>query len=447
MGRLTPPQVLILSFLCAILIGTAALSLPIATEGPERMTLVDSLFTATSATCVTGLIVKDTSSHFATFGRWVIFALFQMGGLGIMTFSTLFAVMLGKKLGFLETDILRNTLDKHNILGLKKLIVYILGITVATEAIGAAVLFFRWRMITDWTVVATLEKSIFHAVSGFCNAGFALFANSLESFSADPVINLIMIALIFLGGIGFVVILDSLGLLYKRGPERRLSLQSKIALTTSLVLIVVGALLIFIFEKDNLLRVMSWPQRLWAATFQSVTARTAGFNTIPIGQMATPTLLSLVFLMFIGASPGSTGGGIKTCTFAILIAAVATMIRNRKHVRLYNRSIPTQVIRESIVIFLLAGAWVFIFTVVLTWVEAGHAGGTSLMKSLFEIVSAFGTVGLSTGITEGLSSAGKLCVTATMFAGRLGPLTLALAIAFKERKESYRFPEESVMVG
>ena len=361
-----------------------------------------------------------------------------------MTFSTLFAVLLGRRIGFHQTDIIRSTLDKHNILGLKKLILYILGITIAAETAGAACLFFRWRVITDWGVLETIEKAVFHSVSGFCNAGLSLFRGSFMRFENDPFINLTMIVLIFFGGIGFIVIMDLFKLVLGKGMERRISLQAKIALTVSAVLIAAGAVLLLFFEKDNVLKAMTWPQRIWGAAFQSVTARTAGFNTLPIGELAVPSLVFIVFLMFVGASPGSTGGGIKTCTFAVLVAAVVNMLKNKRRVMMFNRSVPKQVIRESLVIFFLALAWVFAATIVLSYLEGGNS---SLVKSLFEVVSAFGTVGLSTGITEGLSNASKLCITATMFAGRVGPLTLALAVAFKERKDNFVFPEENLMVG
>jgi len=298
-------------------------------------------------------------------------------------------------------------------------------------------------MISGWGVLETAEKAVFHSVSGFCNAGFSLFRNSLMGFEADPVINLTMIVLIFLGGIGFIVIVDVIGLIFKKGVSRRLSLQSKIALTVSFVLILVGTVLILFFEKNNVLSAMTWPQRLWGSLFQSVTTRTAGFNTLPVESLTVPTLIFMSFLMFIGASPGSTGGGIKTCTFAVLIAIVVGMMRNKKKVMLFGRSLPRKIIRETLVIFFLALSWVFVFTMVLTY----FSDGNTAIKSLFEVVSAFGTVGLSTGITPGLNDISKLCIIITMFVGRVGPLTLALAIAFRERKDKYIFPEENIMVG
>jgi len=443
MGRLKPQQLLILSFLCAILIGTIILALPAATKGEGRLSLVDSLFTATSATCVTGLIVQDTGSCFTPLGRWVIFALFQAGGLGIMTFSTLFAVMIGRKLSFYESDAVTTTLGQHHIFDPGKLITSILGITLTFEALGTALLFFRWRAVTDWGVLETLERSVFHSVSGFCNAGFSLFRDSLTGFQADPFINIIMIFLIVLGGIGFLVIMDLMHFFGKKGPAKRLTLQSKIAITTSCVLILAGAALLLIVERNNVLAGMTWPERLLGSFFQSVTARTAGFNTLPIGKLAVPSLLFIIFLMFIGASPGSTGGGIKTCTFAVVLASVTAMFRNRDRAMIFGRSVPRNIIREAMVIFFLALAWIFAAAILFTH----FSGGNDLVRSLFEITSAFGTVGLSTGITGSMNTACKLLITATMFVGRLGPLTLMMAVAFGERTDKYIFPQENVMVG
>ncbi|MGB3241689.1 MAG: potassium transporter TrkG [Candidatus Omnitrophota bacterium] len=445
--RLTPSQMVIFSFLCVICLGTIALSLPIATQGDVKLSLVDRLFTATSATCVTGLVVKDTGTFFSAYGRWVIFLLFQMGGLGIMTFSTLFAVMLGRKLGFRDKDVARNTLDKHGVVGLRKLILYILGIALAAEALGAVFLFLRWRAVTSWNTVDIIQRSIFHSVSAFCNAGFALFQTSFTDYMKDPYINAIMISLIIVGGIGFIVIMDIIGLFYRKGAERRLSLQARLAITVSACLIVFGAAALIFFEKNNIMSGMTWSERLFGGAFQSVTARTAGFNTLNIGKLTAPSLLVLVFLMFVGASPGSTGGGIKTCTFGILAAGVWDMFHNRKKVEFFNRAIPRQVVRESLVIFFLALSWIFVFTILVSYFQVQQYGNTSLIKVLFEVVSAFGTVGLSTGITGGLNSMGKFCIIATMFAGRVGPLTLALAVAFRGKKEVYSFPEEGVMVG
>lgn len=448
MPKPNPSQLLVMSFLCVIAAGTIILTLPQATIGPERLSLVDSLFTATSATCVTGLIVWDTGTIFSPLGKWVIFAMFQAGGLGIMTFSTLFAVLLGRKIGLYETDAIKSTLDSNTVLGLNRLIVYILVMTLTIETIGAGLLFSRWRALTDWGVLETAQNAVFHSVSAFCNAGFSLFSDSFEAFASDPVINLTMIGLIFLGGIGFIVIFELLGLALKPAARKRLSLQSKVVLTVSGGLILAGAALIFIFESDNVLRGLATGERILASLFQSVTARTAGFNTMPIGAMAVPGLLVLLLLMFVGASPGSTGGGIKTSTFAVLTAVAAGGLKNKKRPHLFGRSVSRRVIREALSIFFLAISWVFLATLVLAYLERNnHQISGSLMSALFEVTSAFGTVGLSTGVTPGLSDGGKLCITATMFAGRLGPLTLALAVALRERADRFVYPEENMMVG
>ena len=449
MRRLTPPQLLILSFLGAIVVGSILLTLPQATKATGGLSLVDSIFTATSATCVTGLTVTDTGGTFTPFGKWVIFSLFQAGGLGIMTFSTLFAVLLGRKLGFSESDVVKSTLDRQSILGLKKLIGYILTITFIAELIGAAVLFLRWKATNNWGTLLTIERAVFHSVSGFCNAGFSVFSDSLSRFRLDPVVNLTMIGLIFFGGIGFIVIMDLLGLFVKKKGQRKgISLQAKIALSVSFFLVIIGALAVMFFEKDNIMQGMTGLERAMVSTFQSVTARTAGFNTVDTGSLTVPSKLVLMLLMFIGASPGSTGGGIKTCTFLVILITIISMMRGRRRAAVFGRSIPKQIIRESLSIFFLASGWIFLFTVLLAFFERGSfSSGGGLIKPIFEVFSAFGTVGLSTGITAGLSTPGKVCIIATMFAGRVGPLTLALAVAFRERRDKYFFPEENIMVG
>jgi trk system potassium uptake protein len=448
MLKLTPPQLLAASFLCVILIGAAVLSLPASTTASGALPFVDSLFTSASAVCVTGLVVVDTGTAFSDFGTWVIFALFQAGGLGIMTFSMLFAVLMGRKIGFNETDVIQRSMDKNNVFGFEKLVLYILGLTLVIESAGAVLFFLRWKSITSWPVGEVLKQSIFHSVSGFCNAGFSLFNNSLSAYRNDPVINLTMMALIVAGGIGFVVLMDGAGIFLKKGVARRISLQSKMVLTTSAVLILAGAVMFFLFEKNNAMKAMGLGERLWASFFQSVTARTAGFNTLPVSAMTTPSQLFLIFLMFIGASPGSTGGGIKTCTFAVLAVTVYAIMKNRKKTSVFGRTITGKIVNEAIVIIFLAALWIFVATLILSFLERNNpAVAGNFINAFFEVVSAFGTVGLSTGITSGLSWGGKICIIATMYAGRIGPLTLALAVAFKEKAERYTYPEENVMVG
>ncbi|HPN73220.1 MAG TPA: potassium transporter TrkG [Candidatus Omnitrophota bacterium] len=431
-----------------ILIGAVVLSLPAASASGSRLPLIDSLFTSTSAICVTGLTVVDTGGTFSGLGEWVILLLFQAGGLGIMTFSTFFAVLMGRKIGFSETDTIKGSMDRNSVYGLERLLYYILGLTIAIEAAGTAALFFRWKAVSSWTAGESLRQALFHSVSGFCNAGFSLFKDSLTGYRADPVVNFTMMSLIVLGGLGFVVLMEIAGLFVKKHPARRLSLQSKIAITTSAILIAAGALLIFFLEKGNTLKNLGTGEGLMASAFHSVAARTAGFNTLPVSSMSMPTQMVIMFLMFVGASPGSTGGGIKTCTLAVIAASVYCILKDRKKTSLLGRSITSQIVREATVIIFLALAWVFAATTLLAFLERNNpAVGGNFMNVFFEVVSAFGTVGLSTGITSSLSWGGKLCIIATMFAGRIGPLTLALAVAFKDKSERYFYPEENIMVG
>jgi len=448
MGRITPPQLLVASFLFAVLLGAALLSLPAATTGTEKISLVDSLFTATSAVCVTGLTVKDTGTFFSPFGKWVIFGLFQVGGLGIMTFSTLFAVILGRNIGFRTTDVISSSLDKRNIMGLDKLLLYIVSITFAIEMIGALLLFARWRFTMDWTLAETIERSIFHSVAAFCNAGFSLFSNSLENFRGDAYINIIVMALIFTGGIGFVVIMDGINFFLKKGPERRVCLQTRVVLTVSIALILAGAAVLFLCEYGNAMKNMSLGEKVLGAFFQSVTSRTAGFNTLPIGGFSIPSLMFIVLLMFIGASPGSTGGGVKTSTLAVIVAIVFSSFKNNSKVKLFNRSVPRQVVREAMVIVFLAVAWIFALTFfVVSSCRAGANHEGLFLKAAFEVVSAFGTVGLSTGITPSLNDPSKIGLILSMFVGRVGLLTLALAVAFRKKQDKFIYPEETIMVG
>ena len=448
--RLKPPQVVVLSFLVTIIVGTLLLNLPIAHNVEGETNLLDSIFTATSATCVTGLIVRDTSEDWSPFGKIVIFLLFQAGGLGIMTLSTFFAVLLGRKLTLRENVVIQSALARDRVYGAKRLITYIVGLTVIVELIGASLLYWRWSHIESWPLKERLVKSIFHSVSAFCNAGFSLFSNSFVNFEGDVYINAIMIFLIFLGGIGFIVILEILrGIFFVREYKKpRLSLQSKIVLVTSLFLIVAGAFFILALENNNVLSGMTLKEKLFGSVFQAVTPRTAGFNTLPVSKFAPSTLMVLMFLMFIGASPGSTGGGIKSCTFAIVMATAWTMSKNRDRVFMFGRTIPRTIVRRAILIFILALVWIFSATLLFVIFERGNLEAENIVvRSLFEVTSAFGTVGLTTGITPQLSPLGKLLITITMFVGRIGPLTLALAVAIKEERLDYTYPEERVMVG
>lgn len=452
MRRLKPPQIVVFGFLITILIGTFFLSLPSSSSNGVSIGLVDAFFTATSATCVTGLIVKDTGKDFSHFGQIVILLLLQIGGLGIMTMSTFFAILLGRKLTIRENVVVKGALDHHGVVGLKTLILYILGITFCIETIGAFLLYSKF---------GSIYPSLFHSISAFCNAGFSLNATSFIKYRHDIYVNLVMIGLIILGGIGFVVLIDGMRAIRwisKKVFLRKetdithlfssISLQTKIVLIVTVVLLFLGGAVFFLVENHRMLYGLSLKNKFLISFFQSVTTRTAGFNTVPIANLASPTLFFLIILMFIGASPGSTGGGIKTCTLGVLIAGALSMVRNQDNIHIFKKTIPRHIFRKAVMIAGLAVSWIVVFTMLLSFVEArNEVMPNYFLRILFEVTSAFGTVGLSTGITPILSSFGKILIMITMFVGRVGPLTLALAVAMKEQKIFYKYPEEKVMVG
>ena len=452
MLRLKPPQKIILRFLITISIREADLSLPQSSANGASIGIVDAVFTATSATCVTGLIVKDTGSDFSDMGRLVILFLIQIGGLGIMTLSTFFAILLGRKLTLRENIVVKGALDHHSVQGVKSLILYILGITFCIEVIGAFLLHRRF---------GNIFYSIFHSISAFCNAGFSLNSGSFADYSSDAYVNLIMASLIILGGIGFIVLID-IPKIFKwcfrrmflgsnediRHLFSKISLQTKIAVSVSIGLLALGAIVFFLLENHNVLHGLGYKDKILASFFQSTTSRTAGFNTVSVKNLASPTLFFLMILMFIGASPGSTGGGIKTCTLGVLLAGAWSMIKNRNNSHIFKRTIPRPVFRKAVMIAGLAVTWIVACTMLLSFIERVHETVPNyFLKILFEVTSAFGTVGLSTGITPILSPFGKLLIMITMFVGRVGPLTLALAVAMREQQVVYKYPEEKVMVG
>lgn len=452
MFRLQPAQLVAVSFLLVILIGGAILSLPQAAQPGQRISPVDAFFTATSATCVTGLVVKDIGKDFSVFGQMVILFLIQIGGLGIMTLSTFFAIIIGRRFTLRENVIMKGALDRYSAEDLKSLIVYILFITFVIEIIGALCLYSRF---------GNMYYSIFHSISAFCNAGFSLYSNNLENFRSDAVVNMTIMALVIVGGLGFVVLVDVgkffrnlfMRIFFRKKQQgmnlfSKVSLQTKIVVGISFALILLGVFVFLLLENGKMLYGLGIRDKLLISFFQSVTPRTAGFNTVAIGNLASPTLFFIIILMFIGASSGSTGGGIKTNTLAVLIGGAWSMVKNRDNVHLFKKTVPKIIFRRCVMIAGLAGAWLVVFTMLLSFVEAGkEAMPNYFLRILFEVTSAFGTVGLSTGITPILSSLGKFLLMLTMFAGRVGPLTLALAVAIKEDKFLYKYPEEKIMVG
>ncbi|MDD3805328.1 MAG: TrkH family potassium uptake protein [bacterium] len=445
-SSLTPPQVMVLGFLLVIIIGAFLLSLPGMIQAGKHLSPLDAFFTSNSAVCVTGLVVTDTGTTFTFLGQLVVLALIQIGGLGFMTMSTIIFALLRRRIGLRERLLIRESLGQISLQGMVKLVKYVVRVTFIIEGTGALLLLTRWGPLYGFK--RGLFLSIFHAVSAFCNAGFDILGpytgpfTNLTAFVGDPLVNIVICSLIISGGIGFMVIAD----LYdtQRHHHPRLLLHTKIVLITTVVLIVVGTLAIFLLEYGNpaTLGKLSLPQKIWASFFQAVTPRTAGFNTISIGDMSGATLLLIVILMFIGASPGGTGGGIKTTTFALLLISAGSVISAGEEINISGRRIPFDLALRALAITLLALFLVVIATMSLVIIE-----DKEFMSILFEVVSAFGTVGLSTGITPKLSIVGKMIIPFVMFVGRVGPLTLATALAQRRRGMPVSYPEERISIG
>ncbi len=440
MPPLKPAKVLVVGFLSVIAVGTLLLLLPVATaEGNETSSLT-ALFTATSAVCVTGLIVVDTGTHWSTFGQIVILFLIQIGGLGIMTMSTTAALVIGRKITFRQRLLIRESMGHVTLEGMVRLVRLIVIVTLAFEALGALILTLRWSQ--DYSLGRAAYLGIFHSVSAFNNAGFDLFTVSLTPYVGDLATNLTVIILIVSGGIGFVVIGEAYRALFLGG---RMALHSKIVLVVSAALLLFGAVFILVTESTNsdTLGHLSWPARIMGSTFTSVTPRTAGFNTIPTGSLRYSSLFVIMIFMFIGGSSGSTAGGVKTTTVYTLLATVASTIRGSRDVISLRRRLDQGIIRASLTIIMLSVLFVCVTTLILLSSEGGP-----FVDCLFEAFSAFGTVGLSTGITSHLSTVGRLAIIVTMFTGRLGPLTITMALADeKPRRPGYRHPREDIMIG
>ena len=446
-----PVNLPILSFAGLILIGTVLLVLPSAANGP-RLALVDALFTATSATCVTGLIVVDTGSRLSSFGQGVVLVLIQFGGLGIMTFSTVLIMIVTGRFSLMQRSVIQDSFTHGPDTRLPSLVRHVVSFTLLVEVCGAALLFLRFSGL--YPPGRALYFSVFHAVSAFCNAGFCLYARSLMDFSGDPLVSLTVAALIILGGLGFLVLLELRRLLFGREQTlrlRRLSVHSKLVLSLTIFLLAGGSVGFLVSEWNHSMSGLSAPAKFMAAFFQSVTARTAGFNTLDFGQMANVTLLFTILLMFIGAASGSTAGGIKVTTMGVLFALSRSRFRGEEGTSIFHRSLAPATVGRAISIFVLAVVVIYGATMALTVSELGttiHQESRGLFfELLFEVVSAFGTVGLSVGITPQLSSVGKLILSLVMFSGRLGPLSIAVALSRKEPRSRFQYAEENVMIG
>jgi trk system potassium uptake protein TrkH len=433
-------------FLSAILVGAVLLLLPISSSG-SPIRIVDALFTSTSAVCVTGLIVLDTPVDFSLFGQYVILFLIQIGGIGIMTIMTGLLLSVGAGISLPERFGVHRSYDIKTGGDLKILLKSVVGLTLAFEVIGFILLFIGFR--NRFPLSAALHHALFQSVSAFCNAGFSTFSNSLEDFHSDPYVILVVASLIITGGLGFVVLRELIG-----GVRRRrfsLSLHSRLCLTGTLILLVAGTLAFLVLEYDNLHQEMGSLDRTVNAFFQSVTARTAGFDTLPQRGLSEMSILVTMILMFIGACPGSTGGGIKVTTMVVIMLLVYQRFRGREHLTAFKRTISNDTIIRALTVLLLA---FLVMVIMLGALMYSHNQPIRHIESrgwfvdnLFEVISALGTVGLSLGTTAILSTGGKIILTILMFTGRVGLLTLVMALANPPRSGELVYIEEEVIIG
>lgn len=449
---LAPTQVLVLSFLLVILVGAGILNMPFSSADGKSVGYVDALFTSTSAVCVTGLVTVDSMTQWNFFGKIVIMFLIQIGGLGFMTLVTMFFILVGKKISLKERLLIQESMNQTTLSGMVKLVKNVVIGTFIIEGIGALFLMTRFVPIYG---IRGIPYAVFHSVSAFCNAGFDIIeGDSLQPFRGDIMVNITIMGLIIIGGIGFKVWADIILMLRSRQQTQmswrslfiRLSLHTKMVLSITAVLIIIPAIFFFFLEgfnpetmgNDNIVT------KILGSFFQSVTTRTAGFNSIPMAGMTDASKFLSIILMFIGGSPGGTAGGVKTVTFGVLLLVVYSVLVNKESTEAFNRSIPADITRKAFTVVFISIVLVFSVTMLLSLTESA-----SFMDVLFETTSAFATVGLSLGLTGSLTTAGKLILCLTMFAGRLGPVTMVLALAVRKKKVKaiINKPEEKVMVG
>jgi trk system potassium uptake protein TrkH len=444
--HLSPARIFVLSFVGVILTGAILLHFPISAAGiPLRF--IDALFTSTSAVCVTGLVVVDTGKDLSTLGQVMTLLLIQIGGLGIITFSTVFFVLMGRGISFKGREIVQSTFlhtPRKDFLAIAK---SVLWFTLVFESLGALCLFFRFSR--DFPLGMAFYQAVYHAISAFNNAGFSLFSDSFIGYQGDLIINLTLMSLLVIGGIGFIVQYEVFERV--RGEQKKLSIHTRIVMITTATLIFSGAFFFYLFERNHMIKDVPIQNEILVSLFQSVTPRTCGFNTVDIGLLTNATLLLLIVLMFIGASPGSTGGGVKTTSAALLILMIWNRLKGSEEVNIFNRTIPREIMsRTTSIIFASA----FSISIIASFLLIAGEGNLPPVESrhffveyLFETVSAFGTVGLSMGITPKMNDFQKAAIILIMFAGRVGPLTLAFSLSRVGGKKGITYAEEGVMVG
>lgn len=445
-NKLSPPKIMLLGFGLIILIGSILLMFPISSKDGTATNFIDCLFTATSTVCVTGLVVVDTSLHWSIFGKIVIILLIQIGGIGFMSISSLIAVMLGKKINLRHRLLIQESFNQSELSGAVRLILHVMKYTFTIESIGALLL--MTVFIPEFGILKGFSYGIFHSISAFCNAGFDLMGStsgeyaSLIKYYNNPIIVFTITSLIISGGLGFTVLVN-IKQYYK---IKKLSLHTKLVLITTIILIISGTVLIFCGEYKNpeTLGNKSLFEKFELAYFQSVTTRTAGYATIEINKMRESTLFIAIMLMFIGASPSSTGGGIKTTTLAVLYLTFRSFMRNDKEVVAFKRRLNTSCLRKALCIFFIAVFTVFTGSYLLTITQNKNF---DLLSSVFEASSAYATVGLSLAGSNNLNTIGKFIIICLMYTGRVGSLTI-LTLLFTDNKEkNIRYPEEKISIG
>lgn len=440
--KLSPYILILLSFAIMMFLGAFLLCLPLAQISGKSGNFLENLFTATSALCVTGLVVNDISITYTIFGKIVILILIQLGGLGVLTVSSMVILSISRKMGYYTKKIVSEDIN-YNILTeipryLKNVSIVVFGI----EFVGAVLLFFEFSKKLPF--IQAVGYSIFHSVSAFCNAGFALFSNNMENYTGNILINFVITSLIILGGLGFAAILDVYNVIKK--TRRKLSTSTHLAIAMTIFLICFGAIMTFILEYSNKGTIgnLSLHDKLLSSYFQSVTLRTAGFQTVDLATLTTPTIIIYLFLMFIGASPGSTGGDLKTTTLGILLLGVMNAITGREDIEYRRRRLSWQTFNKACAILMLSLFYLFVMIIIMSIFDSSKG----FLPLLFELISAFGTVGLSMGVTAKLSIISKLIIILTMYIGRVGPLTIMYALSKKKYREGkYKYPEETILIG
>ena len=450
--NISASRIILLGFLSVIFIGSILLSLPIATKSGEATPYVDALFTATTSVCVTGLVTVNTLAHWSFFGHIVILLLIQFGGLGFVAVLTAMILALGKKVSLKERILIQEAYSFNKLSGMVNFIKKVLIGTLTVEAIGA--IFYMFQFIPELGVARGIWVSIFNAISAFCNAGIDIIGEySLVPYVHNPLINIVTMVLIVSGGIGFTVWWDLIrvGKLVKekkiplKKMLSRLTLHSKIVLTTTISLIIGGAIFIFVLEYNNTgtIGTFSFLDKIQASFFQSVTLRTAGFATLPQENLRDDTSLICIILMFIGGSPVGTAGGIKTVTIAVLFATVMSVVRGSKSVVIYNRRVSGEIVKKSLAIICITLFLLLSATIILNITEAR----ADFMTCFYEVASALGSVWLSKNLTPYLTTIGKIIIICTMYMGRVGPITMAVGFHVKNKKTLVEFPEEDLLVG